>query len=82
MLEGDEFQLARSYFDMKEFDRVVHTLREAGGNRARFLRTYSAYLVSFHRPVTSSSFADGTLSPPIGKHKNPSLISLIRKKNV
>lgn len=46
VLEEDEFQLARSYFDMKEFDRVAYTLREARGNRARFLRTYAAYLVS------------------------------------
>ncbi|ORY28646.1 cell division control protein 23 [Naematelia encephala] len=44
VLEEDEFQLARGYFDMKEFDRVVHTLQNAKGKRARFLRVYSAYL--------------------------------------
>jgi anaphase-promoting complex subunit 8 len=47
ILDEDEFQLARGYFDMKEFDRVVHVLRNAPGKRARFLRIYSAYLVSF-----------------------------------
>lgn len=48
LLEEDEFQLARSYFDMKEFDRVAYTLRsaKAKGSRARFLRIYSLYLVS------------------------------------
>ena len=46
ILEEDEFQLARTYFDMKEFDRVVFTLRDARGSRARFLRVYAAYLVS------------------------------------
>ena len=48
LLEEDEFQLARSYFDMKEFDRVAHTLKNAHarGSRARFLRAYSLYLVS------------------------------------
>jgi anaphase-promoting complex subunit 8 len=47
ILDEDEFQLARSYFDTKEFDRVVYTLKHARGKRAVFLRTYSAYLVSF-----------------------------------
>ena len=55
VLEEDQFQLARSYFDMKEFDRVAHTLREARGDRARFLRTYAAYLVSFQSRVQLGS---------------------------
>lgn len=45
-VEEDEFQLARTYFDLREFDRVVWVLKEAKGSRARFLRVYSAYLVS------------------------------------
>ncbi|KAK4688460.1 anaphase-promoting complex subunit 8, partial [Tremellales sp. Uapishka_1] len=44
VLDEDEFQLARGYFDLKELDRVVWTLRDARGKRARFLRIYSAYL--------------------------------------
>lgn len=47
ILEEDEFQLARGYFDMKEFDRVVFVLKHARGKRAVFLRLYSAYLVSY-----------------------------------
>lgn len=47
ILDEDQFQLARSYFDMKEFDRVVYTLKHQRGKRAVFLRTYSAYLVSW-----------------------------------
>jgi anaphase-promoting complex subunit 8 len=46
ILEEDEFQLAKSYYDMKEFDRVVWLLQGAKGSRSRFLRIYSAYLVS------------------------------------
>jgi anaphase-promoting complex subunit 8 len=45
ILDEDEFQLARSYFDTKEFDRVVFALKHARGKRAVFLRIYSAYLV-------------------------------------
>ncbi|KAL1410905.1 Anaphase-promoting complex subunit 8 [Vanrija albida] len=44
VLEEDEFQLAKSYFDIRELDRVVHTLRNAKGSRARFLKCYAAYL--------------------------------------
>ena len=59
ILEEDEFQLARSYFDMKEFDRVVYTLREARGSRARFLRSYSAYLVCLpYQPLRLLSNSD------------------------
>lgn len=46
LLDEDEFQLGKSYFDMKEFDRVVWVLKESRGKRAKFLRIYSAYLVS------------------------------------
>ncbi|WVF70723.1 hypothetical protein IAT40_005516 [Kwoniella sp. CBS 6097] len=44
ILDEDEFQLARGYFDLKEYDRVAWVLREAKGSRARFLRYYSMYL--------------------------------------
>ncbi|ORX34176.1 putative cell division control protein 23 [Kockovaella imperatae] len=44
ILEEDMFQLAKGYFDMKEFDRVVWVLKSANGRRAKFLRIYSAYL--------------------------------------
>lgn len=45
VLEEDEWQLAKTYFDMKEFDRVVWTLREARGARDRFLKAYAGFLV-------------------------------------
>jgi anaphase-promoting complex subunit 8 len=46
VLEEDTFQLARSYFEMKEFDRVVFTLQHSKGKKAKFLKVYSGYLVS------------------------------------
>lgn len=45
VLEEDEFQLAKSYFDIHELDRVVHTLKNARGARSRFLKFYASYLV-------------------------------------
>jgi anaphase-promoting complex subunit 8 len=55
LLDEDEFQLGKSYFEMKEFDRVVWVLRESRGKRAKFLRIYSAYLVSSVFPDLASS---------------------------
>lgn len=46
VIEEDEFQLARGYFDLKEYDRVAWVLKDGQGNRAKFLRYYSMYLVS------------------------------------
>lgn len=48
-LDEDVFQLARGYFDLKEFERVRHTLKSATSPRAKFLRVYSSYLVSEQR---------------------------------
>jgi hypothetical protein len=46
MIEQDEFELARSYFELKELDRCAWVLRDATSPRARFLRVYATYLVS------------------------------------
>ncbi|WWC58343.1 uncharacterized protein I303_100883 [Kwoniella dejecticola CBS 10117] len=44
ILEEDEFQLARGYFDLKEYDRVVWILKDSKGSRSKFLKYYSMYL--------------------------------------
>ncbi|WWC66603.1 uncharacterized protein I206_100506 [Kwoniella pini CBS 10737] len=44
ILEEDEFQLARGYFDLKEYDRVVWLLKDSRGSRSKFLKYYSMYL--------------------------------------
>ncbi|WWC86040.1 uncharacterized protein L201_000911 [Kwoniella dendrophila CBS 6074] len=44
ILEEDEFQLARGYFDLKEYDRVVYILKDSKGSRSKFLKYYSMYL--------------------------------------
>jgi hypothetical protein len=79
VLEEDEFQMARSYFDTKEFERVVHTLKHARGKRAVFLRTYSAYLVSCMDPPPVTRLI---CRQQIGGHKSHYPISWIRKKSV
>lgn len=46
VLEEDTFQLAKTYYDIREHDRVVAVLQGCRGPRARFLKIYSAFLVS------------------------------------
>lgn len=46
VLDEDTFQLAKTYFDIHEHDRVVAVLEGCRGPRARFLKIYSAFLVS------------------------------------
>ncbi|CAL1530197.1 unnamed protein product [Lymnaea stagnalis] len=40
----DSYVLAKSYFDVKEFDRAVHVLRECNSPKPYFLRLYSLYM--------------------------------------
>ena len=70
ILEEDEFQLAKSYYDMKEFDRVVWLLKGARGKRSRFLKIYSAYLVRLiHRLDCRYANVPLINSRQIGKRK-------------
>lgn len=85
-LEEDEFQLARTYFDLREFDRVVWMLRDARGSRARFLRVYSAYLVcpvQVHQSTYKICIMDNGSQPSqqIAKRRNPYRTFSIPRKN-
>lgn len=50
--EADTYDLARSYFDVRELDRCEWTLRMCTGAKATFLRAYARYLVSSPTTVT------------------------------
>lgn len=73
VLDDDTFQLAKSYYDIKEHDRVVATLAGARSPRARFLRIYSAYLSADRKAQESlGHFLDTkqerhALFPPLNK---------------
>ncbi|KJE92156.1 cell division cycle protein 23 [Capsaspora owczarzaki ATCC 30864] len=47
--EADRVAFAKSLFDMREYDRVAHILRNAKGHTALFLRWYSRYLAGERR---------------------------------
>lgn len=42
--DDDTYHLARSYFDLQEYDRVAHFTKNAKGSRTKFLHFYSRYL--------------------------------------
>jgi anaphase-promoting complex subunit 8 len=44
--EDDEFDLAKTYYDGKELERVAKTLEGCKSKKAKFLRLYATYLVS------------------------------------
>ncbi|XP_065175503.1 cell division cycle protein 23 homolog [Sycon ciliatum] len=42
--DWDKYSMAKTYFDLKEFRRAAHFLRQCQSSKARFLRLYSLYL--------------------------------------
>ena len=49
------YHLGKSLFDLKEYHRAAHTLRNCMSNEAIFLRLYSLYLVSSHHSSGTAS---------------------------
>eukprot|EP01120_Amphizonella_sp_Union-15-10_P015448 TRINITY_DN7954_c0_g1_i3.p1 TRINITY_DN7954_c0_g1~~TRINITY_DN7954_c0_g1_i3.p1 ORF type:complete len:560 (+),score=103.78 TRINITY_DN7954_c0_g1_i3:125-1804(+) len=47
--DQDLLLLAMTYFELKEYYRTAHVLRQCVGNKARFLRGYSLYLAGEKR---------------------------------
>lgn len=43
--EEDVYMLAKTYFDAKEMERAAWALRDCKGEKAKFLRCYSNFLV-------------------------------------
>ncbi|KAF9215881.1 anaphase-promoting complex component apc8 [Podila verticillata] len=44
MEEYDTYLMAKTFFDIKEFDRTTATLKDCSSHKSRFLRLYSRYL--------------------------------------
>lgn len=55
----DAYTLAKSYFDLKEYDRAAYFLRNCKSPKAYFLYMYSRYLVSSNYFL---SVSDGQIS--------------------
>jgi len=53
--EEDRVLLAKTYFDVNEFRRAAHVLRDARGACGRFLRWYSLYLAGERRQAEETA---------------------------
>ncbi|KAK3828161.1 MAG: anaphase promoting complex subunit 8 [Benniella sp.] len=49
LTEHDAYLMAKSFFDLKEYDRCASVLEGYNSNKSRFLRLYSRYLVGEKR---------------------------------
>ncbi|KAG0211353.1 Anaphase-promoting complex subunit 23 [Mortierella sp. GBA30] len=47
--EHDTFLMAKTFFDLKEFDRCASVLKDCVSSKSRFLRLYSKYLIGEKR---------------------------------
>eukprot|EP00897_Mesotaenium_endlicherianum_P009716 jgi/Mesen1/8773/ME000524S08071 len=72
--EADVYLLAKSFFDMREYRRAAHALRDTQGKKALFLRCYSLYLAGEKRKEEEVVEAAG----PLGRSDatNPELPAL------
>ncbi|KAF9623284.1 hypothetical protein IFM89_000773 [Coptis chinensis] len=75
--DSDNYLVAMSYFNCKEFKRAAHVLRDETGKKAVFLRCYAIYLAGEKRKEEEVIELDG----PLGKSTavNNELVSLERE---
>jgi anaphase-promoting complex subunit 8 len=66
--ESSHFAFARSLFDLKEFDRCAHALRNCQSNKSVFLRIYAKYLVSQRFSFAPSNFIN-LCTPQAGERR-------------
>ena len=57
--EYDVYTLAKSYFDLKEFDRAHHTLRNCSSPKPYFLRMYSLYMADQKKKADNMPDSNG-----------------------
>ncbi|XP_012939127.1 cell division cycle protein 23 homolog [Aplysia californica] len=61
--EYDAYVLAMSYFDLKEYDRAVHCLRDCQSPKPYFLRLYSLYMSDQKRKADNVRDSNAQLEP-------------------
>lgn len=81
----DALTLAKSYFDLKEYDRAAYFLKGCCSQKSYFLYMYSRYLVSLYSLNTYTLILDsfsGKLSFHLGSSDFFSLFSQVRKRKM
>nr|CAD7571578.1 unnamed protein product [Timema californicum] len=65
--EADKFMLAKSYFDLKEFDRAAYFTKDGRTPRVRFLHFYSRYLSAEKKRVENLIDSTTPVDPSLTK---------------
>ncbi|CAG8509270.1 9952_t:CDS:10 [Paraglomus brasilianum] len=73
--EQDKYLLAKTYFDVKEFDRAAYVLNGCVGVKQRFLRVYAKYLAGEKRKEEDNHDIMSPLDDP--KAVNKELLELL-----
>lgn len=84
-LEAQEFSqylLAKSYFDVKEYDRCSHVLEKCTSRKAVFLHLYSKYIAGEKRKDEASEMVLGPLDGAGTQNKEISYIMSVLQTKV
>ncbi|XP_045189720.2 cell division cycle protein 23 homolog [Mercenaria mercenaria] len=79
LLEYDQFSLATSYFDLKEYDRAAFFLKECTSPKCYFLYMYSRYLADEKRKLDKASDSIGPPDHLENEHLKTLRIELSKK---
>lgn len=77
--ERDDYELAKSYFDLREYDRSAYFIRNAESPVPRFLHLYATYMAKEKRRLDNST--DATNLAEFGQNKDQSEM-LVTLKNL
>ncbi|KAJ1929592.1 Anaphase-promoting complex subunit 8 [Tieghemiomyces parasiticus] len=80
----DRCLLARTYFDLKEFDRAAFVLQGCTDRRCRFLRLYARYMAAERRceerlPVAGGAGADSRSDEDLGEDSNAAVATILEE---
>ncbi|KAJ3291970.1 anaphase-promoting complex component apc8 [Borealophlyctis nickersoniae] len=74
---NDNYLLARSYFQNREYARAAKVLEKSSGHKAKFLRLYATYLLGEKTKEEALSAQRGLLESP--RFVNKELVNIYRK---
>nr|XP_032806261.1 cell division cycle protein 23 homolog [Petromyzon marinus] len=65
LADFDVYTVAKAYFDLKEFDRAAHSLKDCRSPKAYFLQMYSRYLAGEKKKEDESLDSHGVLEKEV-----------------
>jgi len=79
VVEYDRYTLAKSYFDLQEYDRAAHFSKSCTSSKAYFIHIYSRYLAGEKRKVDDAVDSVGSQDRLSDKHLRALRVELSRR---